>query len=75
MLQRSAMKHFYLNFVNLYLAVGQMCVCVCVCVCVSSVMPDSLWPHELWPYSASIHGNFQAGLLEQVAMPSSRAFS
>ena len=58
-----------------------VCVCVCVCVCVHvcvfvlshSVVSDSLQPHALYP--SSIHGIFQAKILEWVAISSSRGSS
>ena len=63
-------------------------VCVCVCICniyniyiyswcylVGNSCPTVLRPHECsWPGS-SVHGIFQAGILEWVAMPSSRGSS
>ena len=46
-----------------------VCVCgVCVwCVCVCSVLSDSLQPHGLYPPASSVHGIFQAGVLQRVA--------
>ena len=50
---------------------------VCVCVCVShSGMSDSLQPHGLCSQPGfSLHGIFQARILEWVAIPFSRASS
>ena len=53
------------------------CVCVCVracvraCVCVCSISTDSLWPHELQPARLLYPWNFQARILEWIAMSSS----
>ena len=45
-----------------------MCVCVCVCVC--SDVSDSLQPHGLVASPGfSVHGIFQARILEWVAIP------
>ena len=45
-------------------------VCVCVCVCgVCSVVSNSLRPHGLCsPPGPSVHGIFQAGILEWVVI-------
>ena len=40
-----------------------------------SVMPDSLWPHGLYPPGSSVHGIFQARMLEYIAISSSRGSS
>ena len=41
-----------------------------------SAMSDSLWPHGLWPIRLfSLHGIFQARILERVAISFSRGFS
>ena len=46
---------------------------LCVCVCVShSVMSDSLQPHGFSPPGFSVHGIFQARMLEWVAISFSR---
>ena len=37
------------------------------CMC-CSVMSDSSWPHGLWLVSSSVHGMFQARILEWVAI-------
>ena len=53
-----------------------LCVCVCVCVCVScSVVFDSLQPFNCSPPGSSVHGIFQAGILEWIAIPFSRVTS
>ena len=45
-----------------------LCVCVCVCVCVfSPVVPNCLWPQNCNPPGYSVHGVFQARILEWVA--------
>ena len=45
-------------------------------MCVSrSVVSDSLWPHGLQPSSSSVHGIFQARILEWVAISFSRGSS
>ena len=52
------------------------CVCVCARACahmrMHSIVSDSLWPHGLGPPSSSVHGIFQARILEQVAISYSR---
>ena len=40
-----------------------------------SVMFDSLWPHGLYPLGSSVHGIFQARILEWVAIAFSRGSS
>ena len=59
------------------LSIYRVCVCVCVCVCARSAaqvcLSDSLQPHGLYsPTGSSVHGIFQAGILEQVAISYSR---
>ena len=44
-----------------------VCVCVCVCVCVTLCSPM-----DCIPPGSSVHGIFQARILEWVAMSSSR---
>ena len=53
------------------LFVAAWCVCVCVCVCVShSVVSGSSKPHGLYsPPGSSVHGIFQARILEGTALP------
>ena len=55
---------------------GVWCVCVCgvcvQCMCVCSVLPDSLQPHGLYPPASSVHGIFQARILELVVFSSPR---
>ena len=46
-------------------------VCVCVCVCVYSVMSDSLQPLDCSLPGFSVHGIFQARILEWGAISSS----
>ena len=46
-------------------------VCVCVCARVRSVVSNSLRPHGCSLPGSSVHGFFQARMLEWVAMPSS----
>ena len=41
-----------------------MSVYMCVCVCVYSFMPNSLWPIDRSPSGSSVHGIFQARILE-----------
>ena len=49
-------------------------VCVCVCVCAHSIVSDSLPPHGLYNLpGSSVHGVFQARMLEGVAISFSRA--
>ena len=49
------------------------CVCVCVCVCAHSVMSNPLWPPWIIALpGSSVHGIFQARILEQVAISFSR---
>ena len=47
-------------------------VCVYVCVCACSVVSNSLQPHELYPAGSSVHGIFQARILEWIAISFSR---
>ena len=52
------------------------CVCVCVCVCVCAQLGPTLCnPMDFSPPGSSVHGIFQAGILEQVAISSSRGSS
>ena len=59
--------------------VNVCCVCVCVCVHahahVCSVVSNSLCPLDCSPPGSSIHGIFQARILEQVAISYSRGSS
>ena len=53
-----------------------VCVCVCVCVCARaraySVVSDSLWPQGLYSLpGSSVHGVFQARILQWAAISSS----
>ena len=41
-----------------------VCVCVCVCMLACSVMSDSLQTPGLQPASSSVHGIYQARILE-----------
>ena len=43
--------------------------------CVCPVGSNSWWTHELYPLGSSIHGIFQAGILEWVVISSSRGCS
>ena len=59
--------------------VNQKCVCVCVCVCVCArarvrthLLNSSLMSNSLQHHGASVHGIFQAGILEWVAISFSR---
>ena len=47
----------------------------CVCVCVCSVASTSLRPHGLWPTRLLYPWNFQARILERVAISYSRESS
>ena len=53
------------------------CVCVCVCVCVWTVQscPTLCDSMDRSPPSSSVHGLFQASILEWVAIPFSRRSS
>ena len=52
-----------------------VCVCVCVCVLVAQSCP-TLWdPMDCSPPGSSVHGIFQARILESVAIPSSSGSS
>ena len=51
-----------------------MCVCVCVCVCLSCVKLFAI-PWTVPPAGFSVHGIFQARMLEWVAISFSRASS
>ena len=51
-----------------------VCVCVCVCVCAQSY-PTLCNPMDCSPLGSSVHGISQAKILEQIAMPFSRASS
>ena len=48
-----------------------VCVCVCVCVCACSVMSDSLQSLDCSLPGSSVHGIFQARILEWGAISSS----
>ena len=48
-----------------------VCVCVCVCVCAQSC-PTLCDPLDCSSPGSSVHGIFQARILEGVAMSSSR---
>ena len=48
-----------------------MCVCVCVCL-VAQSCPAHCEPMDYSPPGSSVHGIFQAKLLEQVAIPVSQ---
>ena len=55
-----------------------MCVCVCVCVCVRLVGQSCLNlcdPKDCSPAGSSVHGISQTGILEWVAISSSRGSS
>ena len=44
-----------------------------ICVCATcSIVSDSLWPHDCSPPGSSVHGIFQAKILELVAFSFSR---
>ena len=59
----------YLIFLSVCVCVCVVCVYVwCVCVCVCSVLSDSLQPHGLYPPASSVHGIFQARILEVLAI-------
>ena len=70
------------NIVCLCLCV-YVCVCVCVCVCALShelththtKVRLFVTPVDYGPPGSSVHGGFQARILEWVAMPSSRGSS
>ena len=47
-------------------------MCVCVCVYVSSIMSDSCDPMDDIPPGFSVHGIFQARILEWVAISYSK---
>ena len=47
-----------------------------MCVCTYPVMSDSLWPHGLFSLpGSSVHGNFQARILQWAAISSSEGSS
>ena len=50
-----------------------MCVCVCVCVCTQSC-PTLCNPLDYSPQGSSVHGIFQARILEWIVIPFSRLF-
>ena len=55
-----------------------VCVCVCVCVCMCSVAQSCLTLRDAMdcnPPGSSVYGILQAGILEWVAMASSRGSS
>ena len=58
-------------------SIARVCVCVCVCVCVFSfaVVFDFLGPVDCSPPGSSVHGIFQARILEWVAISFSRGSS
>ena len=49
--------------------------CVCVCVCVCALISVSLLPKDSSPPGSSVHGIFQARILEQFAISYSRGSS
>ena len=51
------------------------CVCVCVCVHAHAGMSDSVTPLDCSLQDSSVHGIFQARLLEQVDISFSRGFT
>ena len=58
----------------------RVCVCVCACMCVHaraqcSVIPDCLWLLCCSTPGSSVHGIFQARILDLVAISSSRGSS
>ena len=55
----------WLNSILLYIYI---CVCVCVCVCVYTCTPHLCSPMSCSPPACSVHGIFQARILEQVAI-------
>ena len=58
------------------LACGDSCVCVCVCVCVcAQLCPTHCDPMDCSLPGSSVHGIFQARILEQVTVSSSRGSS
>ena len=49
---------------------GYVCVCVCVCMCVSCSFLSLCHPMDYSPPGSSVHGTFQARILDWVALPS-----
>ena len=69
-------KPFYHHNSTKLTIIRDVCVCVCVrarahlCACIPLCL--TLWPHGLGPPSSSVHGIFQARILERVAISYSR---
>ena len=63
-----------LSPLNMMLAVS-LCVRVCVCACAQSFMSDSLNPMDHSPPGSSVHGFFQARMLEWVVLSYPRSSS
>ena len=60
-------KHYIFVFIS------KWCVCVCVCVCLTTQScPTHCEPMDCSPPGSSVHGIFQAKLLEWVAIPVSQ---
>ena len=51
---------------------NSLCVCVCVCVCVHQSFPMLCDPMDCSPPGSSVHGIFQARILQWVATPFSQ---
>ena len=71
--QNSPVKPFgsVLLFPGRFLISFNSITCDCLCLCVPCCV-ESLWPHGLYPTGSSVHGIFQARILEQAAISSSR---
>ena len=70
------LSNTHLCFFHVFSSLDSSFICVCVCIlCMCSVMFNSLWPPWIIACQASLHGIFQARMLEQVAISYSRASS
>ena len=79
-LSRHVLHMAFSLFFTIYpLFYSSLLACVCVCILSRSVMPHSLrlstHTRTLWPPGSSFPGILQAGILEWVALPSSRGSS
>ena len=64
------LNHIYKTY-YIFIFISKWCVCVCVCLVVQSC-PAHCEPMDYSPPGSSVHGIFQAKLLEQVAIPVSQ---
>ena len=73
-----ACEYIYIYFTNGKYVYTYMCIHVCMHICCCLVMklcPTFLWPLDCSPSGSSVHGIFQARILEWVAVSFSRGSS